>query len=277
MRRNTLRAGRLALAMGALLACPELVAPYDPAIQFRERAASPPSWDHLLGTDELGRDLLSRLLHGARFSLLAGLAATSLAIGLAFVAGGAAGYFGGLADGILMRVSEMFLALPWLYLLLGVRAFLPLDLPPFETFLLLVGVIGGVGWARPARLIRGVALSARERDYVLAARGFGASELHILRRHVLPECFPVALVQASVLLPRFIMAEATLSFLGLGLREPHPSLGSLLASLQRLHVLLVEWWMLFPAAALCGLLWVLHDFADRLQAGRHPMEDRPRP
>jgi peptide/nickel transport system permease protein len=148
-----------------------------------------------------------------------------------------------------MRGAELFLALPWLYLLFAVRAFLPLQVEPKQAFLLLVAIIGFVGWARPARLIRGVVLSARERDYVRAARGFGASDLHILRRHVLPQAGGVILTQAALLVPQYVLAEITLSFLGLGVGEPVPTWGNMLASLMQVHILESYWWMIAPGLA----------------------------
>jgi peptide/nickel transport system permease protein len=153
-------------------------------------------------------------------------------------------------DESVMRLTELFLVLPWLYLLLAVRSFLPLHLSPLQTFFLLAGVIGTIGWTRPARLVRGVVLSAKHRQYVLASRGFGASDLHILRRHILPQTYGVLLTQAALLVPQFVIAEVTLSFFGLGVNEPAPSWGNLLASLQQYNVLVSSWWMFAPALAL---------------------------
>jgi peptide/nickel transport system permease protein len=171
-----------------------------------------------------------------------------LLIGL--VAGSFAGFLGGWADDALMGVAELFLALPWLYLLFAVRAFLPLSVSPMQSFLLVVLVIGTVGWARPARLIRGVVLSAKERDFVRAARGFGASPLYLFRRHVLPQTWSVLSTQATVLIPQFVLAEVVLSFLGLGMPEPAASWGNLLTSLQHYDVLTSYWWMYLPGLAL---------------------------
>src|SRR5207245_1297238 len=150
----------------------------------------------------------------------------------------------------LMGSAELFLSLPWFYFLIAVRAFLPLRLSPVETFLLLICVIGLIGWARPARLVRGVVLSARERDYVRAAKGFGATDTYLLRRHVLPQTFGVLLTQGAILVPQYILAEVTLSFLGLGVGEPVPSWGNMLASLQQYYVLASYWWMFLPGFAL---------------------------
>jgi len=204
----------------------------------------------LLGSDGYGRDLFSRMLFGGQISLLAGLMAASLALCTGLLIGALAGFFGGWTDEILMRVAELFLALPWLYLLFAVRAFLPLSVSPLQAFLMVALLIGAVGWARPARLIRGVVLSAKERDYVPAARGFGASDFYLLRRHILPSTWSVILTQAALLIPQYVLAEVTLSFLGLGVPEPTPSWGNLLASLQQYSVLTSYWWMYLPGLAM---------------------------
>lgn len=205
---------------------------------------------YLLGSDAYGRDQLSRILYGGQVSLLAGLLGAGLTLVIGVIFGATAGYFGGWRDGLLMRVAELFIALPWLYLLFALRAFLPLSVSPVQAFFLIVLVIGAVGWARPARLVRGVVLSAKERDYVRAARGFGASDGYLLQRHILPETSSVILTQAAILVPQFVLAEMTLSFLGLGVPEPVPSWGSLLASLQQYSVLVSYWWMYLPALAI---------------------------
>lgn len=204
----------------------------------------------LVGTDAFGRDQLSRILYGGQVSLLAGLLGAGVTLLFGLGIGAAAGYYGGWRDEVLMRLSELFLALPWLYLLLGLRAFLPLAVSPLEAFLLIVIVIGLVGWARPARLIRGVVLSVKERDFVRAARGFGAPDGYLLLRHILPETSSVLLTQAAILVPQYVLAEMTLSFLGLGVPQPLASWGNLLASLQQYSVLVSYWWMYLPAAAI---------------------------
>jgi peptide/nickel transport system permease protein len=191
--------------------------------------------------------------------------AAGVSLALAVALGGISGFYGGWLDNVIMRLGELFLALPWLYLLLAVRAFLPLHINPTQTFLLLVLVIGLIGWARPARLIRGVALSARERHYVLAARGFGASDLYLLRRHVLPETYGVLLTQAALLIPQYILAEITLSFLGLGVDEPVPSWGNMLASLQNYSVLTSYLWMFIPGLVLILVFLLYYKVSNALQ------------
>jgi peptide/nickel transport system permease protein len=223
----------------------------------------------LFGSDDLGRDLFSRLLHGGQISLFAGLLGAALSLALGTVIGGLAGYYGGWVDEVNMRAAELFLALPWLYLLFAVRMALPLDIAPSQAFLLVLVVISLVGWARPARLIRGLVLSARARDYVAAARCLGASDFYLLRRHLLPPLGGIILTQAALLAPQYILAEVTLSFFGLGVGEPVPSWGNMLASLQRYHVLASYWWMFLPGMAMIPVFWLYHALADALH--RRPL------
>jgi peptide/nickel transport system permease protein len=229
-------------------------APYRLAGLFESRlhlfGVAPPGAIHLMGTDGYGRDQFSRFLHGGLVSLFAGLLACCLSLGIGTVLGTVAGFYGRWIDEGIMAAVDLTLALPWLYLLFATRAFLPLETPPTAAFLMVVAVAGVVGWARPARLVRGSVLSAREREHVLAARGFGATDLYLLRRHLLPEIAPLLATQAALLTPRYILAEVTLSFLGLGVGEPAASWGSLLAPLQQYHVLVSWWWMFLPGVFL---------------------------
>lgn len=217
---------------------------------FGTPAAASTARLYLLGSDAYGRDQLSRILYGGQVSLLAGLLGAAVTLFLGALIGMTAGFYGGWRDNILMRFAELFLALPWLYLLFALRAFLPLSVSPVDAFFLVVVVIAAVGWARPARLVRGVVLSVKEREFVLAARGFGASNAYLLRRHIFPETAGVLLTQAALLIPQFVLAEMTLSFLGLGVPEPQASWGNLLASLQQYSVLISYWWMYLPALSI---------------------------
>jgi peptide/nickel transport system permease protein len=230
-----------------------------------------PAQIFLAGTDNYGRDQFSRILYGGQISLAAGLLATGISLLLGLLVGCASGFYGRWIDESTMRLAELFLVLPWLYLLLAVRAFLPLHISPAQTFFLLIAVIGTIGWARPARLVRGIVLGAKTRKYVTASRGFGASDYYILRRHVLPHTYGILLTQADLLVPQYVIAEVTLSFFGLGLSEPMPSWGNLLANLQQYNVLVSYWWMFAPALALVlvsfGYLNVANAFHERLQSG----------
>lgn len=224
-----------------------------------------PATIFLFGSDQFGRDIFSRILFGGQVSIAAGLIAAAFAVGLGLLLGGLAGFYGGWVDETIMRVAELFLALPWLYLLLAVRSLLPLHIGPAEPFFLLIAVIGVVGWARPARLVRGMVSSARVRDHVVAARAFGATDAYLLRRHVLPQTVGVVVTQLAVLVPQYTLAEVTLSFFGLGVGEPLPSWGNMLASAQRYDVLHSYWWMLTPGIALIPVFLLYYSLANSLQ------------
>lgn len=203
----------------------------------------------LLGTDAYGRDQLSRLLFGAQISLFAGLLGAVISLLLGASLGAAAGMVGNWVETFLMCLTELSMSLPSLYFLFIARAILPLRTSSVQLFVLIVTILGLIGWARPARLVRGVILTAKERDFVKAARGFGASELYLLRRHILPQVSGVLLTQFAVLVPQYILAEVTLSFVGLGVNEPIPSWGNMLTPLQQFAVLDSNWWMFSSAMA----------------------------
>ena len=219
----------------------------------------------LFGTDTLGRDQFSRLVYGGRISLGVGLFATTLALGAGLLLGCIAGYSGGWIDAAVMASSDVFMALPWLYLLLALRAALPLDVAPARALASIVIVIGLAGWARPARLVRGVVLSVRGRDFVAAASASGATPVRVLRSHVAPAAVSVALTQASILIPQYTLAEITLSFFGIGIGEPTPSWGAMMGVMLRQELSIAHWWLAAPAAALIGVSLLYHATADALQ------------
>ena len=219
----------------------------------------------LLGTDGFGRDQFSRTIFGGQVSLFAGLFAALLCVAIGMLAGTIAGFYGGLVDSSLMRIAELCIAVPALCLLLAVRSYLPLQVEPAAAFALVVLVVGAVTWGRPALLIRAVVLSARERNFVLAARGFGATSGYLMRRHLLPETISVSLTQLAVLVPQFIMFEILLSFLGLGVGEPFPSWGNLLSQAQQYHNLVSYWWLLLPGLAPVPVLMAYFSLSSALQ------------
>ena len=220
----------------------------------------------LAGTDRFGRDRFSRILYGGRVSLTAGLFAAALSLLLGMTGGIVAGLIGGWTDRAVLAASDVFLAVPWLYLLLAVRAALPINVDPFRALAVVVIVIGVAGWARPARLVRGVVMSAKNRDFILAARASGASSPHIVRAHILPQTLGVLLPQASILVPQFALAEITLSFFGLGVSEPAPSWGTLMRELIAQPLAQAKWWTAAPALVL-AVVFVMHQvLADDLQA-----------
>jgi peptide/nickel transport system permease protein len=200
----------------------------------------------LLGTDAVGRDVFSRLLIGSQISLSVGLVAIVITLGIGLFVGGTAGYYGGRIDNILMRLCEVLMSVPGFYLLLALAAVLPPNLSPAIRYMLIIVILSFVGWAGLARVIRGISLSTRQLEYVEAARALGVSDLKIIRRHILPSAFTFAIVTATLSVPGYIMGEAGLSFLGLGIQEPMPSWGNMLSAAQDLMVLTRATWLLTP-------------------------------
>ena len=184
---------------------------------------------HLLGTDQLGRDRFSRLLFAIRFSLLVSPIGTVLACIIGIFFGAVSGYAGRTIDVIMMGVADTMISLPTLILILAARAAFPLELPPFRAATLLIVIFALTGWAEMARLASGLVVSMRQREFVLAARASGLNETRILWRHIMPNISSPLLIQATLMLPVFLLAEVALSFLGVGLQEPEPSLGNMLS------------------------------------------------
>lgn len=204
----------------------------------------------LLGGDALGRDVYARLARGARWSLGVAVTAALIALAIGVAIGGVAGYAGGAADRALMRLTDLVVVLPAIYIVLTLRAVMPLVLSPAQTFWTMAGVLAVAGWPYPARAVRAVIAAERHREYAEAARASGAGPLRILLRHLLPSTRGVVAVQATLLLPAFILAEATLSFVGFGFLEPTPSWGLMLQDAGRVAVLAEAPWLLAPAAAI---------------------------
>jgi peptide/nickel transport system permease protein len=214
----------------------------------------------LLGTDEFGRDWYSRLCHGASMSLLLAPSAALLSLTLAVVLGAGAGYRGGFIDAVVMRASEVFIVLPWFYVAVALRAALPLNVSGPTTIVIVFALLAALGSAAPARLFRGIVLSLKHREFVLAARAAGAGGARVLRAHVLPHLVPALWTQFLVSVPAYILTEVTLSFLGLGVAEPAPSWGGMLAPLQQYVVLTSYPWMFAPGVmivAVCVALQIV--------------------
>jgi peptide/nickel transport system permease protein len=210
-----------------------------------------------LGADSLGRDQLARLASGTRLSLGVALAAALGALAIGAVVGSIAGFFGGFADDALMRVSDFIIALPAVYVVLALRAALPLVLTTAQVFGTMVLVLTLVGWPMPARGVRAVIASEKTREYAEAARALGASRTRLLLLHLLPAARGFLAVQTALLVPAFVLAEATLSYVGLGFAEPIPSWGAMLRDAGRGRALLEAPWLFAPAAAIvCAALAV---------------------
>jgi peptide/nickel transport system permease protein len=200
--------------------------------QFRDFPSAPLSKRFPLGTDELGRDRLSRLLLGTRISLLAAPAAALLSTFLAALAGGMAGFLGGWYDRAAGIALDVMLSLPWLFLLIIVRAMLPLNIPATLSLLVTFGLIGLLGWPSAARVVRAGCRTLRHSDLVLQAKASGLTTARVLVKHVLPNVRPILVAQFWTSVPIYILAEANLSFLGLGVADPLPSWGNLLRALE---------------------------------------------
>ena len=192
---------------------------------------------NLLGTDQLGRDRFSRLLYAIRFSFIVALIGVLVACVVGILIGGVSGYAGRLMDTFLMGVTDAMLALPTLILILAVRAAFPLELPLTRAALLLLLIFALTGWAEMARLTRGLVLAFRKREFVVAAVALGVSQTRVLFRHILPNILPPLRTRALLLLPTFLLAEVALSYLGVGLQEPEPSLGNMLTAASDLDQL----------------------------------------
>jgi ABC-type dipeptide/oligopeptide/nickel transport system permease subunit len=222
------------------------IAPNGYSAQFRDAAAAAPSWRFPFGTDDLGRDLLARALFGLRLSLLLAGTAALGAVGLGAVIGMAAGYLGGFAEWLVETVSNLLMGLPWVFLMLAVRAALPLDLAPEQSAWVTFLLLGLLGWAPASRVFAASARQMRHSAFALRARAEGISPCALLLRHLLPNARGLFWAQFLVLLPGFMIAEATLSFLGLGVSEPLPSMGGLLRDLEDYSAVSEQPWRLAP-------------------------------
>jgi len=253
------RAGAVLVGFAAIAAVigPAIV-PFDPASQELSLRLAGPSRTHLFGLDELGRDILTRVLAGARISFLVGLTVVSVSATLGTLLGALAGYFGGLTDDVISRVVDVLLAFPGLLLAIALVAVLG---PSLGNVLFALTIIGWVGYAR---LVRGQVLRAREFEYVQAARALGAGSGRVLWRHVIPTAMPAVVVQATLGMAAAIIGEAALSFLGLGVQPPTPSWGTMLNG-GRAHILDAPHLTLFPGLAIALLVLGFNFLGDGLR------------
>ena len=239
----------LLVVLGISLAA-NWLAPAGYAKQYREAAGAPPSRQHWLGTDDIGRDRFARVLYGTRISLLLAPAAALLSTLLAAVIGGLAGYLGGVWARAAMALTDLFLSLPWLFLLITVRAMLPLNVSPVFSVLVTFFILGMLGWTSAARVLCSSAATLRDSDFVKQARASGIRGARLFCIHVLPNLKPVLYAQFWISIPAFILSEANLGILGLGVAEPLPSWGSLLKELEGLVSVGEEPWKFVPLALL---------------------------
>src|SRR5215470_1779556 len=251
------------LVMVALLA--PLIAPYDPAQQGWTAIRKPPSMQHWFGTDESGRDLLSRVIYGARASLLAGVVSISIALTFGVPVGLLAGYGGRWIDALIGRITDAMLAVPFLILAIALAAFLG---PSLQNAMIAIGVT-----ATPifVRLTRGQVMAVKVEDYVEAARAVGNPPVRIAARHILPNILPALIVQSTISIATAIIAEASLSFLGLGQQPPAPSWGSMLNTAQR-FLTNAPWMAVWPGLAIFFAVLSFNILGDGLRDALDPKE-----
>ena len=218
--------------------------------ETREAVELVPAYINILGTDNAARDVFSRLVYGGRISLSIGLIATAISMPLGLIVGGISGYFGGVVDSVLMRLVEVIMTIPSIYLLVALGVILPPQLTSSERFLLIILIISFIGWAGLARVIRGEVLSLKERTFVQASQSMGGRSLHIIIRHILPQTATYVIITATLAIPSYIVLEAVLSLIGLGIQEPDPSWGNMLSAGTNAQILVLNPWLIWPPAAL---------------------------
>ncbi len=201
---------------------------------------------YLLGADLKGRDIFTRILYGGRISLSIGLIGAAISLFIGLIIGGLSGYFGGRVDNFTMRICEMVMMIPSFYLMLALRASFPPNLTSTQVYILIIVILSFIGWAATARIIRGMAISLRENEYVYAAKAMGLSHFKIIIRHILPHTLSYALVAIVLRIPAYILGEAGLSLIGLGIQEPEASWGNLLSSAMGIVNIRLFPWILIP-------------------------------
>lgn len=271
----TLAAAALfALFVGIALLGPWIV-PYDPLATNSAVALQPPSAAHWFGTDDLGRDVFTRVIYGGRISILVGLMATVLSLAFGVLVGALAGYFGGWIDNVLMRITDAFLSLPSLFVLILISTLLR-DLPALElrsSVWIVIIVIAVLSWMWPARLIRGEFLTLKENDFVLAAQATGVGHGRIILRHILPNALGVIIVHGTLSVGYSIILESGLSYLGFGIQPPTPSWGNLLATAQ-VYALRAPWLMIFPGVMIFLTTLSVNHIGDGLRDALDPRSAR---
>lgn len=232
----------------------------------------PPARLFLFGSDQYGRDLLSRMLYGSRVSLLIGILVVLITFPIGLLMGGIAGYYGHIVDNLIMRSVEILASFPTFYLLLTLAAVLPATLSSGARLFMIAGVFSLVGWGGLARIIRGLVLSLRELEFVLAARAGGLSDLRVIRRHVLPNTLSYVIVAATLTIPGVILGESGLSYLGLGVQEPSTSWGLLLAQAQSVDVFTLYPWLLLPGVAIVLVIMAFNFLGDGVRDALDPRQ-----
>jgi peptide/nickel transport system permease protein len=200
----------------------------------------------LLGCDDLGRDIFSRLIYGGRISLSVGFVGVFISFVIGLFVGSISGYFGGLIDTAIMRLTEILMSIPTFFLLISLSVVIPANISSGMTFLLIISIMSFIGWASFARVIRGIVLSLREADYVLAGKSLGGSAFWIIRKHIIPQTMSYTIVACTLSIPSYILGESALSMLGLGIKEPDPSWGNMLSRALNITLLSQHPYLITP-------------------------------
>jgi peptide/nickel transport system permease protein len=269
LRRNptALAGGLIVLLFIAIAIAAPLLAPYEPNVSSWLTVRKPPTAAHWMGTDDVGRDVMSRLIHGSRASLSAGIISVAIALLIGVPLGVLAGYYGGWLDAVISRVTEAVLACPFLILAIALAAFLG---PSLTNAMIAIGISAAPIFVR---LARGQVLSVKTEDYVQGARAVGCSDFRIIRRYILPNIFPPLLVQSTLTIATAIIAEASLSFLGLGQQPPDPSWGSMLNTAKN-FITQAPWMAIWPGIAIFVVVFGFNILGDGLRDALDPRDSR---
>jgi len=225
---------------------------------------------NIFGADSYGRDVWSRIIFASRVSLTIGFIGLAVTLALSLLFGGIAGFYGGLVDELIMRICEILMAIPGFYLLLLLRAVLPVDLPSTQTYMLLIFILAFLGWPGRARIVRGQILAERQREYVEAAIALGYPDMRIMWRHIIPNLATYLIVSSTLSIPGYILGEAGLSYLGLGIREPSASWGNMLTAAQDVYILENAPWLLIPGAFIFIVVLAFNFVGDGLRDAIDP-------
>lgn len=259
------------LTLMILLALGASLTPYSPTQQEPANPFQSPTSSHWFGTDELGRDIFTRILYGSRVSLIVGLISTLLTIFLGVAVGAISGYYGGLMDNILMRITDTFLTFPTIFVLIILSSLLR-ELPfPWlkNSVLVVIVIIAALSWMWPARLVRSLFITLREREFVTATRALGGSSVGIIIRHILPNCLGPILVSATLQMANAIITESGLSYLGFGVQPPTPTWGAILSTAQ-VHVYRAPWMAIYPGVMIFITVMTINYIGDGLRDAFDP-------